>query len=112
MMTESSVELFPSDHSATRRTIAAYLAAARQSRLDLTVRTGNNMRGDQAVTHALTGVGSGTHGRIDRTGFPAHQHGDITAAHEFAPNKSHLSGLGHSIRRLNGGHQPAGLDHA
>jgi hypothetical protein len=52
----------------------------RQKVLYLVVHAGDDVRGHQAVTHALAGIRPGTHRRIDRTGLATNQHGDVAAS--------------------------------
>ena len=68
---------------ATATAAAVDLGLGRQDTFDLVVHSRDDVRGHQAIAHALAGVSPGTHRRVDRTGFAAHQHGDVTAAHKL-----------------------------
>jgi len=46
------------------------------------VGTGNDVCGNQAITHALAGIGAGTDGSVHSAGFATDENGHITAAHE------------------------------
>jgi hypothetical protein len=81
-------------------------------RLNLAVRTGNDVRRYQAIADSLTGIRAGAHGGIDRTGLAANEDGNITAAHKLSPNQAYFSSLGHGVCRLYGGYQSPCLDHA
>src|SRR5215210_2303425 len=61
-----------------------------KDRLDLAVRPGDDVRGSQAVAHALARVSTGTDCGVDRARLATHQHGDVAAADELAADQPHL----------------------
>jgi len=54
------------------------------------VGTGNDVCGNQAITHALAGIGAGTDGSVHSAGFATDEHGHITAAHEFTADQEQV----------------------
>ena len=91
---------------------AANRTAASENRLNLVVRTGDDMGSHQSITHPLAGIGSRSDGCVDSTCFTANHHSDVTTTHIFTTDQGHLGGFGHGIGRFNGGHHSTGLDHA
>jgi hypothetical protein len=75
------------------------------------MRTRNDVRRHQAVTHAFAGIRPRPHRGVHRSGFTAHQHGDVTAADEFASDQPDFRRFRHRVRRLDRRHQTACLDH-
>jgi hypothetical protein len=76
------------------------------------VYTGDDVSGNQAVTHALAGIGAGANSSVHSAGFSAHQHGYVATAYELTANQTNFSSLGHSISRFYRGDQTAGFNHA
>ena len=91
---------------------ATQCAAANQRRFNFLMRAGNDVRGDETVTDTLTGIRTGSNGRVHGTGFTAHHHGDVTTTHIFTTDQGHFHCLGHCIRCLDGGDHAAGFNHA
>ena len=91
---------------------AASCTTAGQHRLHLFVGTGNDVSSNEAVTHALAGIGTGTNSGIHSTGFATHHHRDVATTYVLTADEAHLSSLGHGIGGLNSRNHAAGFDHA
>ena len=83
-----------------------------QHRLHLFMGTGNDVSSNEAVAHALAGIGTGTNSGIHCTGFTTHHHRDVTTAHILTANQLNFRRLCHRVSGFDGGDHSAGLDHA
>jgi len=83
-----------------------------QSGLHFLVRTGNDVRGNEAITHSLAGVSTGADCGVHSTGLTTHHHGDVATSHIFTADQGDLGSLGHGIGRFDGGNHATGLNHA
>ena len=91
---------------------AANRTAAPEGRLNFLMGTGNDVRGNEPISDALTCIGSSSDGRVDSTGFSTNHHRDVTTTHVLTTDQGYLRRLGHGISRFNSGYHPPGLDHS